>query len=300
MPPLRRGSAIHILPMQHFIELTLQLREAEEWQADLLTQALADLGFESFQREEGSYTLRAYIQEKLYDADAIQSKLQEESLAQCISSMEAEQIETEDWNKEWEKHYYQPTIIVEGEVGVRASFHPPFEHIRHELIIDPKMAFGTGNHATTKGMMQLMQHLYWEGAEVIDMGCGSGILGIYAMKLGAKLCHSIDIDEWSVANSQENARINGVQLNVIHGDASALKKIPRADVLLANINRNIILQDLEAYVGRVKPSGLLILSGFYSDDLALLLPALANYNLTMDGFVENDDWVALKAFPHLP
>lgn len=286
--------------MQHFIELTIQLKEIEEWQADLLTQALADLGFESFQKDEEGNQLIAYIQEGQYNADATQEVLRAEHFRESIGEVTHTQIETEDWNKEWEKHYYQPAIIVEGEVGVRASFHPPFEEIRHEIIIDPKMAFGTGNHATTKGMMQLMQRLYWDGAEVIDMGCGSGILGIYAMKLGARLCYSIDIDEWSVKNSKENARINGVELNVIHGDASALKKIPRADVLLANINRNIILKDLEAYVERVKPSGLLILSGFYNDDLSIILPALANYNLTMDGFVENDNWIALKAFPHLP
>lgn len=288
--------------MQNYIQADIKLKTTEEWVTDLLAQSLGDLGFESFEtveREEG-LLLRAYVRRSDFKEEAFLALFEEEPYAGLLDELKTEEIETIDWNEEWEKNYYKPAIIVEGKVAVRASFHQPVENVAHELIIDPKMAFGTGNHGTTKGMMQMMSPLFWQNADVIDMGCGSGILGIYAMKLGAKKCHSIDVDEWSVANTRENARINGVELDVIHGDVSALKKLPRADILMANINKNVILQDIGMYVERVKASGYIMLSGFYMDDLPDILSVLALYNLTVDGFVENDDWVALKAFPHLP
>lgn len=288
--------------MQNYIQADIKLKGQEEWVSDLLAQSLADLGFESFEsiETEQGRLLRAYIRQADFNAEAYQSLFEEEPYSAHVEKHGIQEIETKDWNEEWEKNYYQPAIIVEGKVAVRASFHPPVEGVEHELIIDPKMAFGTGNHGTTKGMMQLMSQLNWNNAEVIDMGCGSGILGIYGMKLGARKCYSIDFDEWSVVNTIENAKVNGVELEVIHGDASALKKIPRADILLANINRNIIVRDLPFYLERVKADGYLMLSGFYTDDLPEIMSALALHNLTMDGFVENDDWVALRAFPHLP
>lgn len=288
--------------MQNYIQADIKLKGKEEWISDLLAQSLADLGFESFEQIESddAQLLRGYIRQDAFDRDAFEAIFSEELYSEHIESHKTEEIVTKDWNEEWEKNYYKPAIIVEGKVAVRASFHEPVEGVEHEIIIDPKMAFGTGNHGTTKGMMQLMSQLYWQNAEVIDMGCGSGILGIYGMKLGARKCYSIDFDEWSVVNAKENAQVNNVELEVIHGDASALKKVPRADILLANINRNIIIRDLQYYVERVKSGGYIMLSGFYTDDLSEIMSALAQFNLTMDGFVENNDWIALKAYPHLP
>lgn len=295
-------SLLYDTNMQNYIQADIKLKGKEEWVSDLLAQSLADLGFESFEQIESddAQLLRGYIRQDAFDRDAFEAIFSEELYSEHIESHKTEEIVTKDWNEEWEKNYYKPAIIVEGKVAVRASFHEPVEGVEHEIIIDPKMAFGTGNHGTTKGMMQLMSQLYWQNAEVIDMGCGSGILGIYGMKLGARKCYSIDFDEWSVVNAKENAQVNNVELEVIHGDASALKKVPRADILLANINRNIIIRDLQYYVERVKSGGYIMLSGFYTDDLSEIMSALAQFNLTMDGFVENNDWIALKAYPHLP
>lgn len=295
-------SLLYDTNMQNYIQADIKLKGKEEWISDLLAQSLADLGFESFEQIESddAQLLRGYIRQDAFDRDAFEAIFSEELYSEHIESHKTEEIVTKDWNEEWEKNYYKPAIIVEGKVAVRASFHEPVEGVEHEIIIDPKMAFGTGNHGTTKGMMQLMSQLYWQNAEVIDMGCGSGILGIYGMKLGARKCYSIDFDEWSVVNAKENAQVNNVELEVIHGDASALKKVPRADILLANINRNIIIRDLQYYVERVKSGGYIMLSGFYTDDLSEIMSALAQFNLTMDGFVENNDWIALKAYPHLP
>ena len=290
------------MEMQNYIQVDVKLLSGEDWVRDLVAQSLADIGFESFETLdlENSRVLRAFVRSSEFSQDSFDAIFENELIEGNVGERTIEEIETVDWNEEWEKNYYQPAVIVEGKVAVRASFHEPVHGVEHELIIDPKMAFGTGNHGTTAGMMQLMSQLYWQNAEVIDMGCGSGILGIYAMKLGARKCYSIDYDEWSVVNAQQNAKVNGVELEVIHGDASALMKVPRADVLLANINRNIIVRDLSKYVERVKAGGYIMLSGFYTDDLPEIMSSLALYNLTMDGFVENNDWIALKAYPHLP
>lgn len=279
-----------------YLKITMA-RPAEEWLQDLLVQRLGDIGFDSFS-EEGEELL-CFIPQASYNASAIKELLEEEPFVALSQEYNVAEEEDKNWNEEWEKHYFAPVEVIEGELAVRASFHQPLEGVRHEIIIDPKMAFGTGNHATTQAMLILLGQINLEGASVIDMGCGSGILGIYAMKRGARKCTSIDVDPWSVANTLENAKVNEVELNVIEGDASALKKVERADIFLANINRNIILQDLESYVGRMHPFGVMLLSGFLADDLPLIMDAVTKYNLTAMGHLEMDGgWVAVRVVSH--
>lgn len=269
------------------------VRPSEEWLQDILVQRLGDIGFDSFS-EEGSQ-LYCYVPKDSYDEHALISLLQEEIFAELPQSFTVTEEEDRNWNEEWEKHYFEPVEIIEGELAVRASFHKPVEGVKHEIIIDPKMAFGTGNHATTQAMLTLLSQINLDGATVIDMGCGSGILGIYAMKRGAAKCTSIDIDEWSVANTLENAQVNGVELTVVQGDASALKQIPRSDIFLANINRNIILNDLGQYVTRMHPYGIMLLSGFLVDDLPQVMDAVTKYNLTTAGHLEMPGgWLAVR------
>lgn len=268
-------------------------RPSEEWLRDILIQKLGDIGFDSF-HEEGEELL-CYIPKEQFDGQALAVVLEEEILTELSEDFTVTEEEDLNWNEEWEKHYFEPVEIIEGELAVRASFHKPVEGVRHEIIIDPKMAFGTGNHATTQAMLTLLSQINLTGASVIDMGCGSGILGIYAMKRGARKCVSVDIDEWSVANTQENANVNGVELTVIQGDVSALKQIPRSDIFLANINRNIILDDLEQYVNRLHPYGIMLLSGFLVDDLPLIMDAVTKYNLTAAGHIEMPGgWLAVR------
>lgn len=278
-----------------YLEITLG-KPSEEWSTDLLMQRMGDLGFDSF--DNSGEQLKAYIERSKYDEKALSKLLSEVHLD---SSILVTEMEDRDWNKEWELNYYKPVEIVEGEVAVRASFHEPVEEVTHEIIIDPKMAFGTGNHATTQGMLTLMSQIRWDGLSVIDMGCGSGILGIYAMMKGAAKCTSIDIDEWSVANAKENAAINGVELNVLQGGAEALRDITRADVFLANINRNVILEDLPKYISRLHPSGLMFLSGFLDEDLPVIMSAVTAHGFTMAGHIEMPGgWIAARVANHMP
>ncbi|MBR8704082.1 50S ribosomal protein L11 methyltransferase [Porphyromonas levii] len=268
-------------------------RPAEDWLQDILVQRLGDIGFDSFSEEDGQ--LLCYVPKDSYDEQALVTVLEEEEFSELDHAFTVTVEEDRNWNEEWERHYFEPVEIIEGELAVRASFHKPVEGVRHEIIIDPKMAFGTGNHATTQAMLTLLGQINLEGATVIDMGCGSGILGIYAMMRGSSKCVSIDIDEWSVANTKENAKVNGVELTVIQGDASALKKIPRSDIFLANINRNIILNDLDQYVTRMHPYGVMLLSGFLADDLPQIMDAVTKYNLSVLGHLEMPGgWVAVR------
>lgn len=275
-----------------YLKISIQ-KPSEEWLQDVLVQRLGDIGFDSFCEEEQQ--LHCYVPKDVYDEQAVIALLKEEEFAGLPQDFIVSEEDDRNWNEEWEKHYFEPVEIIEGELAVRASFHKPVEGVRHEIIIDPKMAFGTGNHATTQAMLTLMSQINFQGATVIDMGCGSGILGIYAMKRGAARCVSIDIDEWSVANTQENAKVNGVELTVIKGDASALKQVPRSDIFLANINRNIILNDLDQYVTRMHPYGIMLLSGFLADDLPMIMDAVTKYNLSVLGHLEMPGgWLAVR------
>lgn len=255
---------------------------------------LGEIGFESFIRSEDGQNLLTYVAQDKYDAVALSGVLSE--LFEQYSEVPYTQSEVEDknWNEEWEKHYFQPVEVIPGEVVVRASFHAPVPHVPMQIIIDPKMAFGTGNHATTAGMMKLIGVLELSGKQVVDMGCGSGILGIFAMKLGAKACTCVDIDPWSVENAGQNALVNGVKLDIRLGDASVLSQCPRADLFLANINRNIILHDLKQYLRCVKPDGNMLLSGFLESDVTMVSDALEAEGWSILNVLNpNGEWVAL-------
>lgn len=281
-----------------YLQITLPLPQ-EEWIADLLRQQMADIGFDSFREEEAE--LLAFIPKESYDEQALLDLLSTAPFDTLALTHSTSELEDLNWNEEWEKHYFQPVIVVENELAIRASFHPAVAGVKHEIIIDPKMAFGTGNHATTQAMLTLLSQIHLEGASVIDMGCGSGILGIYAMKKGARQCTSIDIDEWSVANAKENAKNNDVTLTVLQGDATALDQVPRADIFLANINRNIILQDLDRYVNRMHPSGIMLLSGFLISDLPVIMDAVTAHGLTLSGHIEMPgDWLAVRVTNQMP
>lgn len=275
-----------------YLKISLH-RPSEEWLQDLLVQRLGDIGFDSFKDEETE--LHCYVPAESYDEEAVVALLQEELFEELPQDFIVTEEDDRNWNEEWEKHYFEPVVVIEGELAVRASFHQPVEGVKHEIIIDPKMAFGTGNHATTQAMLTQLGQSPTEGATVIDMGCGSGILGIFAMKRGASRCVSIDIDEWSVANTNENAKVNGVELTVVKGDASALEQAPPADIFLANINRNIILHDLELYASRLNPNGVMLLSGFLVDDLPMIKEATDRFNLKVTDHLEMPGgWVAVR------
>ncbi len=253
---------------------------------------LSEAGYGTFSDDDLG-TLHAFIEKSAYDEQKTAEALA--PLGSCVTTR-ANEIEDRDWNEEWEKNYHRPIEAVPGRVVIRASFHEARPDVPFDIVIDPKMAFGTGNHATTAGMIRLIDGLPLAGRSVIDMGCGSGVLGIFAMKKGASCCTSIDIDDRSTANARENADANGVDLDIRHGDASLLPSVRPADYFFANITRNIILEDLDRYLSALKPDGTLLLSGFLLGDLPTLTRALSERGLeTKETLNPEGDWVALRA-----
>jgi ribosomal protein L11 methyltransferase len=206
------------------------------------------------------------------------------------------EVEEENWNAQWESDY--PEVHIDHQIRIRAPFHSVESEIpfRHTLTIQPRMAFGTGHHGTTHGLLAEMVEMEWTGLDVLDMGCGSGVLGIHAAMQGAKRVLCVDIDPWSVSNTRENAPLNGVKegatFEVREGGADVLHSSDegRFDVVVANINRNILLQDMPAYSAALKPEGVLMLSGFMAPDVEALEQAAGRYGLQRMALRSEKEW----------
>lgn len=271
--------------------------ETDETLQGVLAFYLGELSYDSFWYDDEEKRLHAYIPLQQYSEEKLNTVLREQTFLASFAPWDytVHKLEDVNWNEEWEKHYFQPIEVIPGKVIVRASFHPASPHIPLEIIIDPKMAFGTGNHATTSGMMRLIDTIPLKGKVVLDMGCGSGILGIYAKKKGARRCTSIDIDHWSVRNAQENAFANDVELDILHGDARLLEgHVKTVDLFLANINRNIILQDLPYYINTLNIGADILLSGFLKKDIPMIEKSILSYGYVMHNQVNvAEEWVAL-------
>lgn len=256
--------------------------------SEILVAQLGELGFESFTETETG--LKAYIQKKELNPSLIDD-------IQALNSLEFEisykvvEIPQVNWNAEWEKNFNP--IEVNGECALRAPFHPPF-NVKYEIIIEPKMSFGTGHHETTFMMLQFILENDFKEKSVIDMGCGTAVLAILSEMKGAAKIDAVDIDEWCYENSIENIERNICKnISVYKGDASFFKE-KKYEVIIANINRNILLQDMEIYFNGLEDNGTLYLSGFYNEDLELISETCNNLGLT---FVENkvrNNWIAAK------
>lgn len=259
---------------------------------DLLAAFLADAGYESF--EPDAMGLTAYVQDTLYSTQSIQDIIQNFPIPTEIK-WQTEIVESRDWNEEWEKHYFQP-IVIGGECVVHSSFHKDIPRAKYDILIDPKMAFGTGHHATTSQMIRYLLNLATlEGKEIIDMGTGTGILAILAKMRGASKATGIEIDAGAFENAIENASLNSVAVDFILGDASKLETLNPADIFLANINRNVITSDIADYAKKIKKGGLLFLSGFYTSDIPIIMESATPLGLNlMEQTEEGDHWAALK------
>lgn len=278
--------------MNDYYRVRIDVAECTEDITDLAAAYLADAGFESF--EPDSTGLTAYIKREAGDG----VKIAEESLSdfpmESDFKITGEVIEGEDWNEEWEKNYFKP-ILIEGRCVIHSTFHREVPKAEYDIVIDPKMAFGTGHHDTTSQMVKHILDLPLQGKSVIDMGTGTGILGILAAMRGAERVIGIEIDEAAYENAKENVTLNGVKMELIHGDATALSGLEPADYLFANINRNIILGDIDRYAGRLKSGGEMLLSGFYDTDIAMIAEAASRYNLREETRLVSDArWVALR------
>lgn len=276
--------------MTDYIELKLKFLPINEDITDLAAAFLCDIGYESFQT--GGDTMSAFIREDLFDAEAARESLSDFPI-DCKIDISYQKVEGQDWNEEWEKHYFKP-IVVGGECVVHSSFHKDVPTARYDILVDPKMAFGTGHHSTTSLMMRYILENPMEGKSVIDMGTGTGILAILAKMRGAGTVTGIEIDEAAWENSVENCRLNNIEADMIHGDASALATLMPADYLFANINRNIILNDINIYVKALRENGQMMLSGFYEQDIHLIVEAAEALGLELVEARTDNNWSALR------
>ena len=255
---------------------------------EILIAELGLAGFESFVENENGVI--AYIQKDDWNAEVLKGIF---ILTSDEFSIEYEhkEIEQTNWNAEWEKNF-QP-IQVDDLVSIRAPFHKN-PNLKYDIVIEPKMSFGTGHHETTHMMVQHLLQLGLENKKVLDMGCGTGILAIFAEMRGANPTDAIDIDNWCYQNSLENVERNNCHhISVFEGDSSLLVN-KKYDLIIANINRNILLMDIKIYTGCLNDNGILLLSGFYQDDIPMIDQEVSKYGLKLETVIERNNWVAMK------
>lgn len=255
---------------------------------EILIAQLGFAGFESFVEHSNGVT--AYIPEGDWNSSILED-IQILNTKEFKITYKKELIAPSNWNREWEKNFNP--LQVDGLVSIRAPFHKD-PNLEFDIIIEPKMSFGTGHHETTRMMIQHLISLDLTDKKVLDMGSGTGILAIFAEMKGADKIEAIDIDSWSYQNSLENVeRNNCKRIDVYEGDASLLEH-KKYDLIIANINRNILLRDMNIYVDSLYPDGILLLSGFYREDISVIDEEAARYDLKMDRIIESNNWVALK------
>ncbi len=278
--------------MNTYISYTFTVSPKEP-ATEILIAELGFAGFESFvETEEG---VIAYIQKEEHNPDILNDIYALKNAAFNISYTQ-EEIAQVNWNEEWEKNFNP--ILIDNTVYIRAPFHDKIEKIDHDIVIEPKMSFGTGHHETTHMMVKHLLRLAKEGKiqnkSVLDMGCGTGVLAILAERLGAKKLDAIDIDNWCYLNSLENIeRNNCTKILVYEGDSSLLTN-KKYDIIIANINRNILLNDMEIYLRSLSENGILLLSGFYQEDIPIIDKEASKTGMKLHTIEEMNNWVALR------
>src|SRR5688572_1582274 len=257
--------------------------------AEILMAETAEAGFDTFLETDNGF--EAYVEMEKYDREQLEH-IKEKYSTQTPIVFHQDQIQKRNWNEEWEKSY--APIIVENKCLIRADFHQSDKRYPYELIITPKMSFGTGHHQTTYLMIKNQMDMDHRGKRVMDAGCGTAILSVMATKLGAREVEAFDIDEWSVSNGKENIEVNGCT-NIRHqqGKLSELPFKGKFDIILANINKNVLLDEMKLYREYLLPGGLLLLSGFYTEDITDLLHTAEPLGLSEVNRDEREGWAAL-------
>jgi len=275
-----------IFGFMEYIELEFKV-SPQELGNEILVAELAELGFESFSETEES--LKAYIQAHLYDENAL-NNISIFSFDTFKVDYSSKLIADQNWNATWEENY--PPVVIDNRVAIRAPFHPAFTEVEFDIVIEPKMSFGTAHHATTAQMISYILKQDLKGLNILDMGSGTAVLAILASMRGAKHIDAIDNDEWAYNNAVENVERNNItNISVELGDASLLKD-RKYDLVIANINRNILLNDIKHYAASMHKSNLLLLSGFYESDIEMLSAEALKYGLVYQEHTIDRDWVA--------
>ena len=275
-----------------YFEFTFDTHPCTETVNDVLAAVLGEAGFESFVEREGGLT--AYIQQSLYNEETLKTELANFPVPDTEISYTFAEAEDKDWNEEWEKNFFQP-IVIGDRCVIHSTFHQDVPKAEYDILINPQMAFGTGHHETTSLIIGELLDSELTGKSLLDMGCGTSILAILARMRGARPCTAIDIDEWCVRNSIENIELNHVDdIAVSEGDASSLVGKGPFDVIIANINRNILLNDMKQYVACMHTNSELYMSGFYIDDIAAIREEAEKNGLTFVHYKEKNRWAEVK------
>ena len=265
------------------VHIELKIAVTNKQQREMLLAQLADTGICGF--EEDAQWLKAFIPEADYEKTIFDEIIEQNGLSYSLSA-----IEDRNWNEEWESGF-QP-VVIDDFCAIRAAFHPAVTAVKHEIIITPKMSFGTGHHATTCMMVKAMAGIDFQGKQVFDFGTGTGVLAILAEKMGAGTVTAIDNDDWSIDNAKENFNSNNCHKVLLSKEENIIENV-EYDVLLANINRNIILQNLASIKQHLAPDGVVLLSGLLTGDEPVILTEAHRQQLVLSHRLEMNGWICL-------
>lgn len=275
-----------------YFEVTFTAQPCNEIITDVLSALTAEIGFESFVECEGG--MQAYVQQALFDEEALKTVLADLPIPDTEISYIINEPEDKNWNEEWEKNFFQP-IVIENRCVIHSTFHKDYPEAEYDIVINPQMAFGTGHHETTSSILGELLDADLKGKSVLDMGCGTSILAILASMRGANPVTAIDIDDWCVNNSRDNIKLNHIDnITVELGDASLLANKQPFDVIIANINRNILLNDMAAYANCMHSGSEIYMSGFYVQDIQAIREKAESLGMEFVHHREKNNWAAVK------
>ncbi len=272
-----------------YLGVTIRFKDLSDDNKEIMIALLDSLSFEGITELEGSVI--AYIPVEQYNRKELENLLKTDNIIQKVEIESEEEIEEKNWNQEWEKNF--DPVIVDNLCAIRAPFHPEFKNFKYVINIEPKMSFGTGHHETTSLMVSAMLKMDFANKAVLDMGCGTGLLAILASKMGAKEIVAIDIDKWAYENTLENMERNKVKMHIIEGGEESIPD-KSFDVLLANINRNILIQQSQSYSNHLKENGTLLLSGILEEDIPVVLKTFNGLGFSSVQIQSKGNWQMIE------